>query len=317
VPGDTITMTGHVEAQNEAALAFRIGGRMIERSVNVGDRVEPGQVIARLDPQNEQNALRSAKAALSAAEGQLTKTQNAFDRQQQLMRSGFTTRANYDQAEAALRSATSGVDDAEARLKIAHDNVAFTELKADSDGTVTARGAEPGEVVQAGRMIVQVARQGGRDAVFNVPAQVLRSAPSDPVVRIRLTDDPSVEATGRVREVAPQADPTTRTFPVRVGLIDPPEAMRLGSTVTGQLDMDSLPVIAIPASALTRQTNQPAVWIVDPATSTVALRNVEVLRFDPATVVVAHGLDTGDVIVTAGVQALHPGQKVRLLGSTP
>src|SRR5690606_17763698 len=127
----------------------------------------------RLDPQNEQNALRSAKAALSAAEGQLTKTQNAFDRQQQLMRSGFTTRANYDQAEAALRSATSGVDDAEARLKIAHDNVAFTELKADSDGTVTARGAEPGEVVQAGRMIVQVARQGGRDAVFNVPAQVL------------------------------------------------------------------------------------------------------------------------------------------------
>lgn len=243
--------------------------------------------------------------------------QNAFERQDRLMKSGFTTRANFDQAQAALRSATSAVDDAEAQLKIAEDNLSFTELKADSDGTVTARGAEPGEVVQAGRMIVQVARQGGRDAVFNVPAQVLRSAPSDPLVNIRLTEDPSVTTTGRVREVAPQADPTTRTFPVRVGLIDPPESIRLGSTVTGQVQLDSAPVIAIPASALTRQNNHPAVWVVDPAASTVALRNVEVLRFDPGTVVIAHGIDTGDIVVTAGVQALHPGQKVRLLGTTP
>ena len=180
---------------------------------------------------------------------------------------------------------------------------------------MTARGAEPGEVVQAGQMIVQLARQGGRDAVFDVPAQVLRSAPSDPQVTIRLTDDPSVTTIGRVREVAPQADPVTRTFQVKVGLTDPPEAMRLGSTVNGTVRPGHpSKVIAIPASALTEFNRQPAVWIVDPSKLTVSLRNIELLRFDPGTVVIAQGLDTGDIVVTAGVQALHPGQTVRLLG---
>jgi RND family efflux transporter MFP subunit len=165
-------------------------------------------------------------------------------------------------------------------------------------------------------MIVQIARKDGRDAVFDVPAQMLRSAPSDPEVTVRLTDDPSVTAKGRLREISPQADPVTRTFQVRVGLTNPPAAMLLGSTVTGKVRLDTAPVIAIPASALTEANRQPAVWIVDPATQTVSMRNVELLRHDPGTVVISHGLDTGDIVVTAGVQALHPGQKVRLLGSS-
>jgi RND family efflux transporter MFP subunit len=164
-------------------------------------------------------------------------------------------------------------------------------------------------------MIVRVARQDGRDAVFDVPAQLLRSAPSDAQIKVSLTDDPSVTATGLVREVAPQADPVTRTFRVKVGLIDPPAVMRLGSTVTGSVQLDSVPVIAIPASALTKFNEKPAVWLVDPSSQTVSLRNVDVLRYDPGTVVISHGLDTGEIVVTAGVQALHPGQKVRLIGS--
>ena len=119
------------------------------------------------------------------------------------------------------------------QVRIAADRVGYTVLQADAAGTVTARGAEPGEVVQAGQMIVRLARLGGRDAVFDVPAQVLRSAPSDPQVTIHLTENPSVATIGRVREVAPQADPVTRTFQVNVGLTDPPEAMLLGSTVNG------------------------------------------------------------------------------------
>jgi membrane fusion protein, multidrug efflux system len=165
-------------------------------------------------------------------------------------------------------------------------------------------------------MIVRLARQSGRDAVFDVPAQLLRSAPSDTQITVRLADDPSVTATGRVREVSPQADPVTRTFEVKVGLNDPPEAMWLGATVTGSVKLASEPVIAIPASALTELNRQPAVWIVDPKGLTVTLRNVELLRHDPGTVVIAQGLDTGDIVVTAGIQALHPGQKVRLLGSS-
>ncbi|MFS8037499.1 efflux RND transporter periplasmic adaptor subunit [Xanthobacter sp. AM11] len=311
--GDAITLTGHVEAQNEATYGFRIGGRVIERLVNVGDRVKPGQVLARLDPQDEQNALRSAQAAVSAANANLSQTRNQYERQRQLLARGFTPRAQYEQAEQAFLNARAQVEDAEARLRIAQDRLGFTELKADSAGVVTERRAEPGEVVQAGQAIVQVARQDGRDGVFEVPAQLLAGLPGDPEIQVSLASDPAVVATGRVREIAPQADPVTRTFRVRVGLIDPPEALRLGTTVTGRVVVDSGPVIEIPASALTRVNDKPAVWVVDPQARTVALRNVEVLRFSPATVAVAGGLQPMEIVVTAGVQALHPGQAVRLL----
>ncbi|MCW3473481.1 efflux RND transporter periplasmic adaptor subunit [Limobrevibacterium gyesilva] len=312
--GESIVLTGHIQAEDEASMAFRISGRMIERRVNVGDRVEAGQVLAKLDPQDEVNAFRSADAAIAAARAALRQARAEYERQRTLLAQGHTPRRQYEIAERALSTAQSQVDDAEAQLKIAGDRVGHTILMADAPGTVTARGAEPGEVVQAGQMILQVAREGGRDAVFDVPAQLLRSVPANPTIAVTLADDPSVNATGRVREVAPQADPVTRTFLVRVGLTDPPAVMRLGSTVNGSVELESTPVIAVPASALTASNNQPAVWIVDPSALTVSLRNVEVLRFDPSMVVVDHGLDVGDIVVTAGAQALHPGQKVRLLG---
>lgn len=312
---DAVTLTGQVEAQNEAAYGFRISGRIIERLVNVGDRVKPGQVLARLDPQDEQNAVRSAQAALSAANANLSQTRNQYERQRQLLARGFTPRAQYEQAEQAFLNARSQVEDAEARLRMAEDRLGFTELKADSAGVVTQRRAEPGEVVQTGQPVVEVARQDGRDAVFEVPAALLSSLPGDPVVEVTLAGDPAARATGRVREVAPQADPVTRTFRVRVGLIDPPEALRLGTTVIGRVVVDGGPVIELPASALTRLNDKPAVWVVDPKAQTVALRAVEVLRFTPATVTLSEGIKPSEIVVTAGVQALHPGQKVRLLGS--
>jgi RND family efflux transporter MFP subunit len=315
--GEVVVLTGQISAENEASLAFRIGGRIIERTANVGDRVTPDQVLAKLDPQNELNALRSAQAALSAAEGRVVETSNTFDRQKTLLPQGFTTQALFDQAQQALRTAQSQVDNAEAQLQIAKDRVTYTQLKAGVTGSITARTAEAGEVVQAGQTIYQVARQDGRDAVFDVPAQVIRSAPTDPKVVVSLTDDPSITAMGRVRQVDPQADPITRTFRVRVSLIDPPPAMFLGATVKGRMELEATPGIAIPASALTRINDQPAVWLVDTANMTVSLHNVLVERFDPATVIVSHGLDGGEIVVTAGVQALHPGQKVRFLGAQP
>ncbi len=314
--GETVVLTGHIQAEDEPALAFRISGRMIERPVNVGDRVEAGQVLAKLDPENELNELRSAEAAVAAAQGQLTYARGTFERQRQLLANGHTPRARFDQAQNALQSAQSQVDNTQAQLQIARDRVGWTTLTADAAGTVTARGAEPGEVVQAGQMIVRLARQGGRDAVFDVPAQLLRSAPGDVPITVRLSDDPAVMAAGRVREVGARADPVTRTFEVKVGLSDPPEAMRLGATVTGSIKLESEPVISIPATALTELNRQPAVWIVDPKALTVSLRNVDLLRHDPGTIVIDQGLDTGDIVVTAGIQALHPGQKVRLLGSS-
>jgi RND family efflux transporter MFP subunit len=313
--GVPVVLTGSIRAQDEAPLAFRVSGRMIERRVNNGDRVRPGQVIARLETQNEQNNLRGARANLSAAQGQLTNARNNLRRLEPLAARGAASQAELDQARESFQTAQSQVESGEAQVKFAEDQLAFTELKADADGVITSVGAEPGEVVSAGRMIVTLARQGARDAVFDVPAPVIRSAPKNPDVTVSLKDDPAVTVTGLVREVAPQADPVTRTFEVKVGLTDPPAAMRLGSTVVGRMDVDSSKVIDIPATALTQSNQQPAVWIVDPSTSTVSLRTIDVLRFDPDAVVVSKGLAPGDVVVTAGVQALYPGQKIRLLNS--
>jgi membrane fusion protein, multidrug efflux system len=313
--GGTVSLTGQVEAETEVSLSFRVSGRMIQRSVNVGDRVKAGQIVARLEPESAENALRTARANLAAAQSLLTKTRNDFNRQDELLRGGWTTRVRHDQALHAMQAAQSQVDAARAQVATAEDNLSYTELVADAPGHVTAVGAEPGEVVPAGRMVVQLAREGGRDAVFDVPARVIEGAPYNPVVHVVLASDPSVRATGRVREVAPQADPTTRTFRVRVGLDNPPAAMRLGSTVTGTISQEGAARIAIPASALTRAQDQPAVWIVDPKANTVSLHPVDIDSYDLAQVIVGQGLEPGDVIVTAGVQSLRPGEKVRLLGA--
>jgi RND family efflux transporter MFP subunit len=315
--GEPVILTGRIEAEDEVNLAFRISGRVLESGLNKGDQVKPGQVVARLESQNELNALRAAQASLVAAQGQLTQARNHFERQDTLLKQGWTTRANHDQATQARQTAQSQVEAAEAQLKAAHDMVGFTELKADAPGVVTATGARAGEVVQAGQMIIRLARKDGRDAVFDVPAQVIRTAPADPEIAVSLAEDPSVVAQGRVREVAPQANPATRTFEVKVGLTTPPPAMRLGATVTGRMEREALAMIEIPATALTRFNQQPAVWVVDPASRKVAIRNVDVLRYGQAVVALSGGLDAGETIVTAGVQALHPGQTVRLLGSGP
>lgn len=315
--GETLSLTGQIRAQDEVNLAFRLDGRMIERKINVGDKVTPGQIVARLDPQTEQNSLRSAEASFSAAQGQLTQAQNTFQRQQSLLAQGFTTRTQFDQAQQALQTAQAQVDSTQAQLASARDQLDYTELQADAGGSVTAVGAQPGEVVRAGQSIVKVARQGGRDAVFDVPAQAFRSSPHDPVVKVALVEDPRIVATGRVREVAPEADATTRTFLVKVGLIDPPETMRLGASVTGAVTIERGEGIEIPATAMTQAEGKPAVWVVDPAQQTVSLRQIGVERYEPASVAVSSGLQPGDIVVTAGVQALRPGQKVRLLGAQP
>jgi len=315
--GEPVILTGRIEAEDEVNLAFRISGRVLNSDLNTGDQVKAGQVVARLESQNELNALRAAQANLAAAQGQLVQALNHFERQDTLLKQGWTTRANHDQAMQARQTAQSAVDAAEAQLKAAHDMVDFTELKADAPGVVTSTGARAGEVVQAGQMIIKLARKDGRDAVFDVPAQVIRTAPADPEIAVTLTDDPSVIAQGRVREVAPQANPATRTFEVKVGLTAPPPAMRLGATVTGRMETEALAAIEIPATALTKFNRQPAVWVVDPASRTVSIRNVDVLRYGQAMVALSGGLDAGETIVTAGVQALHPGQMVRLLGSDP
>ena len=193
--------------------------------------------------------------------------------------------------------------------------MSYTQLKANVTGAITARGAESGEVVQPGQMIFQVARQDGRDAVFDVPAQVIRSAPPDPKIIVALTDDPvrdgdGARAASRSAGRPDHADISGQGEPDRS---PGRHAARRDGYRTHAIGVR--PGISIPASALTSIDSQPAVWIVDPSSLTVSLHNVDVQRFDPGTVVISQGLEGGEIVVTAGIQALHPGQKVRLLGS--
>ena len=334
-PDNSVMLTGTVQAQNEINLSFRVDGRLIERLVEVGDNVRPGQLIARLDPQNEESSLQSVRAQLAGAQAQLVEARSNYERMRELVVEDAVSRAQYEQAKALLQSAEAQVRALDGQVALAQNRLGYTRLVADVAGVVTARGPEPGEVVGAGRMIAQVAREGARDAVFDVPAQIKDAAPLDPKIvvsvgrdgkaakaadaardlTVALAMNPQVSAIGRVREVAPRADPVTGTFAVRVRLIDPPAAMRLGSTVTGRLRLDGVPGIEVPASALVRADGKTAVWVFDKASGTVSLRPIQVRDADAKRVQVASGLQPGDVVVTAGAQALRPGQKVRLLES--
>lgn len=312
-----ISLTGHIEAQDLVSLSFRVGGRLAERNVGVGATVRSGDVVARLDPENELNELRSAHAALAAAQGGLRRAENQFDRQRHLLERNVTSQADFEAAEQGRTAAQAQVDVAQARVRSSEDIVGFTTLKADAPGVVTRIGAEPAEVVAAGRMIAQIAKRDGRDAVFEVSADMVRTLLPDASVHVALSGDPSVTASGRVREVAPQADPVTRTFRVRVGLADPPQSFRLGTTVSGTIRGSEASAMAVPATALTRSGQDTGVWIVDPRSFTVSLRKLDVLSTDPATALVGKGLSLGDIIVTAGASLLKDGQQVRLAGAEP
>lgn len=312
---ETVMLTGMIRAEEEAQLAFRTGGRIVELAVSLGNLIEPDQLIGRLESDTQTNAVQAARADLAAATGEVIRSEADYRRQETLLERGFTTRVRYDQALQAFRVAQSWVDSAEAQLATAEKQLAFTALYADSAGVVTERAAEPGEVVNAGQRIIVVAREDGRDAVFDVPERVIQNAPSYPRIVVRLASDERIEAEGRIREVSPQADPQTRTFEVRVGLIDPPPSMRLGSTVTGTMPLGETAGIVLPASALTELDGQPAVFVVDPDTGIVELRSLRLARFDLANVIVEDGLVAGEVVVTAGVQALRAGQQVRIAGA--
>lgn len=309
-----IAFTGHIEAQDQVSLAFRIGGRLAERNVAVGTTVVEGQVIARLDPENELNELRSARAALSAAQGALRKAENQLQRQTHLLARGVTTQADFEAAQQGRTSAQAQADAAQARVRTAEEIVGFTTLKADAPGIVTRIGAEPAEVVPAGRMIAQLARRDGRDAVFEIPADLMRSLSPDTIVHVTLASDPGQSAIGHVREVSPQADPVTRTFRVRMGLSNPPTSFRLGTAVSGTVRGSDASAISIPATALVRRGQDTGVWIVDPTKLTLSMRKLDVLSTDPATALIGKGLAPGDIVVTAGAGLLKEGQSVRLTG---
>jgi len=314
--GEPVSLTGHIRARTEQNLAFRIDGKMIARKVDVGTVVRTNDLVAELDLQPQRDALNQAKANLAAAEATLHEASNNMERQRTLNIQGWSTKVQYDAAERTFQTANAQVDAAKAQLHSAEDKFSYSKLLADAPGVVISTGAEAGEVVRAGQTIVTVALNDGADAVFDVPPSIMRQISPDALITVALTEDPTIRTTGRVRETAPQADATTRSFRVKVGLNEWPETMRLGATVFGQTRMLGNKGIELPGTALTMLDNHPAVWVVDPKSMQVSLRIVELQRQASSSIVVSQGIEPGELVVTAGVHALRPGQKVRLLGGT-
>jgi RND family efflux transporter MFP subunit len=313
--GDPAVGTGHLRARDEVNFAFRINGRLIQRSLDVGDKVEAGQTVALLDPEVERNARDSAKADLAAARAALDQSEAFHRRQKQLLDERVISPNEYDVALRQLKTTKAQLDATEARLKSAEEQLSYTELKSNAAGVITAKGAEIGEVVPAGKMVLKVAQQSGRDGVFDVPAQALRDGLAlGEDVEVWLADNPEIKATGKVREISPQADPVTRNYQVKVELADPPSGMLLGATIVGRVRLKADSLIEIPSSSLTMVEDKPAVWVVNAKDQRVQRRKIEIARHAPDSVIVTDGLESGDRVVTAGVQQLHEGQPVKLLG---
>lgn len=307
-----LSLTGVIEARVLNDVAFRVGGRVNERFVDVGDRVEAGTLLAKLDPAEQQSDLQSAQADLDSAQANLTQATATFERQKTLLEKGFTTKSDYDAAQEAMQVAQGSVDSAKTALQNAQDALSYTELKADRPGVITARNVETGQVIQAAQAVFTVAEDGDRDAVFNVPETVVSGPAPSPAVAIVLLTDPGVRAEGKVREIAPVVDQSSLSVEVKVTIPNTPPSLPLGAAVLGSVVAQPREAVILPWEALTSMQGTPAVWLVDPASKAVSLQQIELLGYDSGTVIVSKGLSPGQNVVTAGGQLLTPGQIVEI-----
>jgi membrane fusion protein, multidrug efflux system len=306
----SLTLTGEVQARFRAALSFRVSGRVLARLVDVGAHVNAGDVLARLDPAEQQAELDAATAGVAAAESQLRVAKATFDRQNSLISSGFTTRVAFDQAQEQLRTAQSTLESAKAELGTAREALGDTELHARAAGVITARNLEVGQVVQAAQSVFTLAQDGERDAVFDVPESMFFGDVEHGRVSLTLVSDSDVTAVGYVREISPAVDPKSLTVRVKVAIRNPPAAMTLGSAIVGTAGTKPATEITLPWTALMAARSKPAVWIVDPKTKTASLKPVTVGAYEAGTVLIKEGLEAGDRVVIDGGKLLSSGQPV-------
>jgi RND family efflux transporter MFP subunit len=304
---------GEVKPRYESDLSFRVTGKLVSRLVDVGATVRQGDTLATLDTQDYHNRLRSAEADVAAAEAALVEARSTEGRLAKLLKNGWTPQANYDTALRNLRSAEAKLAAAQASLDLTRDQLNYTELKADFDGIITTVGAEVGQNVAAGEMVVKLARPGDRDGVFNIAETGLIDLRNDhPNVIVWPLSNPELTIEGVVREISPVADSTTRTYTVKVTLQDPPPSLRFGMSLGGRWKGSPAPVVALPLSVLFEKNGSPAVWVFDPQSGSATLKPVTVARYEAETVVIASGLAKADTVIAAGINTLREGQKVRL-----
>ncbi len=301
---------GRIEARYVSPVGFEVGGRLISRHVDIGDMVKKGQKLAELSAVDFENRMTAAQADVAAAQAVLVQAAAQETRKRILLGKGFAPRAMYDDALRSLKSAEATVKASEANLRIAQNQLSYAQLVAPDDGVVTTTGADPGQVVSAGQMVVEISRNTEHEAVFAVSADHVARAKLNMSVQVWLQGRPEVATSGTIREISPEADSSTGTYEVRVSLPLPRPEMRLGAVVVGRVEIEGQQVISLPSGALLQSGSQPQVWVIG-NDGKVHRRTIELLEFGTDSVTVSRGILAGEKVVTAGVNLLAEGQPVK------
>lgn len=315
-----IQYAGTVTARSEAAVGFRVAGKLLSRPVEQGQSVRKGQLLAQLDATDYQLSAAAAQAQLNAATTERDLQQADLKRFEELRAQNFISAAELDRRTAGLKAAQSQVAQAQAQVKAQGNQTQYTQLVADGDAIVIATLAEPGQVVASGTPVLRLAMDGARDVSFAVPEQRLAQVKVGQDVTVRTWGDNQTPRAARVREIAASADPATRTYAVKVELLDEPQPP-LGATITVDWPIanNTPDSIRLPGTAIWRNNaGQSAVWVFDDATQTVQARPVEIERADGNDWVLKSGLQAGEQIVVAGAHVLQAGEKVTVFkGDAP
>lgn len=310
--GERLEFSGDVRPRYESQLGFRVGGKIVERKVDVGATVKRGDVLMRLDPQDLRLAESQARATLRAAETERDLARADYKRHVDLRAQNFVSQAVLDTKQSALKAAQANVDAARAGLRGQANQSNYTNLAADADGVVTAIEAEVGQVVQPGSPVVRVARTVEKEVVIGIPEDKVGQLRAASDVTVRLWANEAVAIPGKIREVSPVADPATRTYTVKVAIPENAE-VRLGMTATVELATGGSGAagLRLPLSALVQHKGASSVWIVE--NGAVKLVPVQVVGQVRNDVLVTGQVAAGQNVVTAGVNLLRNGQKVRIL----
>ncbi|WVT76836.1 efflux RND transporter periplasmic adaptor subunit (plasmid) [Sinorhizobium chiapasense] len=311
-----LSYSGAVRARTEMNLGFRVSGKIVERIVNVGDRVNVGDLLARIDATDYELAVRSATANLEAAERQVETVELVRDRAKQLLARKFASQAQFDQAVLSYNQAVATRDATKSALSQAKNQVVYTSLVADRPGIVTAINADVGQVVGSGTPVATVAVEGEKEVQVAVPETEIGNFKAGLPVKVGIWSDAGLSLDGTVREVAGSADQQSRTFSVRVSLPNDPRVL-LGMTATVEASAGSgTPFVSVPLSALAEKDGYPIVWVVDRGTETVRSRPVTLADFTTDGVRVTEGLNVGDLVVAAGTQFMTDDLKVTISNDT-
>jgi RND family efflux transporter MFP subunit len=308
------TYSGEVRGRYESQLAFQVTGKLVKRNVQLGSTVNAGDILMQIDPKDLQQTVNSTSAQVDSAESQLRLAESNLSRYRQLYAQNAISRAQLDQYQNAYAVAQAAVQQASAQYAQGANQLDYSLLYADTSGVIASISAEAGQVISAGQTVLTIVRDGEREVEISVPENRVEELRQAAKLTASFWALANVSVNGRIREIAPMADPASRTFKVRIGLVNPPPAVKLGMTASVTVAADARQTMTIPLAAIYQTGDKPAVWLV--TADVLVLRPIETGSFGNGSIQVVSGLQPGDRIVIAGVHTLKQGQKVKLAGET-